>query len=157
MIRMILLSLFVSTGAFACGPSPLLHHTNAPGVAGDSELVGKPDTRNAIDVNFIKVALRGVGNWKQGPQNGAESILEFRFVHPKTGDALDPQGDLQAELWMPDMGHGSSPVEIERSATEPGVFMIKKMYFIMNGTWQLRLRLIRAGQVVDDTVANVTL
>jgi hypothetical protein len=156
-IRTLILSIFVSTGALACGPSPLLNHTDGTAAAAENQVAGKPDPRNGVDVSFGKIGLRGVGMWKQGPQTGAESVLEFHIVNPKTSEAVELQGELQVDLWMPDMGHGSSPVEIEKSTTTPGVYTIKKMYFIMNGAWQVRLHIVQGGQVVDETVANVTL
>jgi hypothetical protein len=46
---------------------------------------------------------------------------------------------IKADLWMQmgNHGHGSSPLKITPVA--PGEFDVTKAYFVMKGTWQLRV------------------
>ena len=46
---------------------------------------------------------------------------------------------VKADLWMQmgEHGHGSSPLKIIQVA--PGQFDITKAYFVMKGTWQIRV------------------
>lgn len=44
---------------------------------------------------------------------------------------------MKAELWMPSMGHGSSPVSLFPQGS--GCTAIRNMNFMMRGNWELRL------------------
>lgn len=44
---------------------------------------------------------------------------------------------IQADLWMPSMGHGSSPVALFPQAG--GCTAIRNMNFMMRGDWEVRL------------------
>ncbi|MEY4630542.1 MAG: YtkA-like [Pseudomonadota bacterium] len=46
---------------------------------------------------------------------------------------------MKAELWMPSMGHGSSPVALYPQAN--GCTAIRSMNFMMRGDWEVRVRL----------------
>lgn len=46
---------------------------------------------------------------------------------------------MSAELWMPSMGHGSSPVALYPQAN--GCTAIRSMNFMMRGDWEVRVRL----------------
>lgn len=60
----------------------------------------------------------------------------------------DFAGSLTGLLWMPSMGHGSAPVQIEKTA--PGIYRISRIYFIMPGDWEVRLFLKNeTGENVD--------
>lgn len=41
-------------------------------------------------------------------------------------------------LWMPSMGHGSSPVAVERLST--GLYRAKNVFFTMKGDWEIRFQ-----------------
>lgn len=41
-------------------------------------------------------------------------------------------------LWMPSMGHGSSPVTVERLST--GVYRATRVFFTMKGDWEIRFQ-----------------
>jgi hypothetical protein len=46
---------------------------------------------------------------------------------------------VSADLWMPSMGHGSSPVSLYPQAN--GCTVIRNMNFMMPGDWQVRIRM----------------
>ena len=49
-----------------------------------------------------------------------------------------PQGQVTlAKLWMPDMGHGSSPTSL--TVQNANCTRIDRMNFLMPGTWELRI------------------
>lgn len=50
-------------------------------------------------------------------------------------------------LWMPSMGHGSSPVRVER--LEPGVYRASQVYFSMRGSWEIRFQIKEENKLVD--------
>ena len=44
----------------------------------------------------------------------------------------------QARLWMPDMGHGSSPTHLK--SLTPTCTAIEHIRFVMGGTWQVQIQ-----------------
>ncbi|MBX2987321.1 MAG: FixH family protein [Bdellovibrionaceae bacterium] len=120
-MKMRLLMLSLLSTLLACGPSPILQHATA----------GEPTQRVAE-----KAETRLHSRWLQGPAVGSESVLVASFTD-QNGQVLT-LSNLQVELWMPDMGHGSAPVKIEAQAD--GSYLIKQMYFIMGGTWEVHFR-----------------
>jgi hypothetical protein len=49
-----------------------------------------------------------------------------------------PQGQVTlAKLWMPDMGHGSSPTNL--IPQNGNCTRIERLNFLMSGTWELRI------------------
>ena len=73
--------------------------------------------------------------------------LKLRFeVNPVTTATrlgflcVDPQQAVSlAKLWMPDMGHGSSPTRLVPVGT--GCTRVERMNYLMEGTWEVRVTL----------------
>ena len=53
-----------------------------------------------------------------------------------TDSAASPS---QAKLWMPDMGHGSSPTKLVAAANS--CTRVEKINFLMEGAWEIRIKL----------------
>lgn len=82
--------------------------------------------------------------WEQGPQEGAESILRIEFMNPNTHLPTAIPFDVAVKLFMPSMGHGSSPTKTEKVVDEngqelAGVYRVSKVHFLMAGDWELRV------------------
>lgn len=60
--------------------------------------------------------------------------------------------NVAVKLWMPSMGHGSSPVKVEKIA--PGLFKVTQVYFIMSGDWEIRIQIKdkQTGQLIEQVV-----
>jgi hypothetical protein len=71
------------------------------------------------------------------------------------GQATDAPSDLAVQLWMPSMGHGSSPVRVTR--TELGSYSAAGIYFIMPGQWEVRIQLKTGREVTEQATFNVEL
>lgn len=54
-----------------------------------------------------------------------------------TGQGIDIS---QAKLWMPDMGHGSSPTALVRQ--DDFCTRVDRLNFLMPGDWELRVTLV---------------
>ncbi len=52
---------------------------------------------------------------------------------------------LTVTLWMPSMGHGSSPVTVETIA--PGIYRAKKVFFNMKGDWEIQFAIGQARAI----------
>lgn len=80
--------------------------------------------------------------WIQGPVAYKES--KFDLVWNDKNIPFDPWFGFGLDLFMPAMGHGSSPVKIEEKLDGkgypiPGQYSVTRVYFTMTGAWQLRL------------------
>ncbi len=62
------------------------------------------------------------------------------FARSLNSDHLvkDFSTDPRVTLWMPSLGHGSSPVKVV--PLQPGMFRIEKVFFIMRGDWEVRFQ-----------------
>ncbi len=87
-------------------------------------------------LNFNNGEVKALINWKVGPFNEKESVMEVQL---KSNQELLPT-PLKVSLFMPTMGHGSSPTKVDKI---PGTnsFRVSKVYFSMPGTWEVRVGL----------------
>ena len=81
-------------------------------------------------------------------------ILRFLDQNDQTR-AVDPVATPFILLWMPSMGHGSSPVKIER--LDVGVFKASEIFFIMPGPWDIRYQLKDGSDVIEENIQKVTI
>jgi hypothetical protein len=134
----------------ACGPSPIFQNRAAADLA--SEIAINADKSevpaSACAISFKKLGVCGAIAWTVGPRSHNSSAFTFSALN-KNGSAALPAGELEVELWMPAMGHGSAPVNVVEKA--PGVFEVTNVQFLMNGEWEIRLRWKKNGAVVDAT------
>jgi len=59
----------------------------------------------------------------------------------KDGDLIAPDALLKVELFMPSMGHGSSPVTVTLFP-KTGIYFVNKVKFLMAGPWEIRIKLL---------------
>ncbi|WP_413557373.1 FixH family protein [Bdellovibrio sp. HCB209] len=96
--------------------------------------------------------------WTTGPQSPQESefILKFwKNTDTPQGPYLDPSSTLSVILWMPSMGHGSSPVTIEK--IQDGVYRVRRVFFIMPGDWEVRVFLKNGTTTVGQATVSLLL
>ena len=103
--------------------------------------ISKADaTAVAGQLKFEKANLLMDFIFVEGPKNQGESKLKIQFKNPLGSPARIPYG-LKVTTFMPDMGHGGSPVKLEPIPGQIGEFYVKKIYFYHNGKWELRFQL----------------
>jgi hypothetical protein len=108
-----------------------------------SALMGLQAFAQASPTSLIypKAGLRAELSWlENSPVVGPESRMHVQWRNAQ-GEAVDPGGDFRVVLFMPDMGHGSSPTKIAKLPDTPGLFRVTKMYFTMPGVWEVRVTL----------------
>ncbi len=68
------------------------------------------------------------------------------MVHFESQTGLDMQKieSVSIDLWMPDHGHGSSPVQVRRLNSDH--FLLSDAWFVMPGLWQIRINVSFDGQ-----------
>lgn len=120
----------------ACGKSPLLKQKEV--VAGSSSL----ETSKILSSVNLKLNLHWIT-----PINSTQEAKAILLV-TKDKLATDLPQEFSLFLWMPSMGHGSSPISVTKLAT--GVYQLSEVYFIMEGIWQLKIQLKKANSITDE-------
>ncbi|MDG0816308.1 FixH family protein [Bdellovibrio svalbardensis] len=110
-----------------------------------------PEQSSNCDFIFANSQNCAQLEWTKGPQSPAESEFIVKLSLP----LKNPSQTLSAVLWMPSMGHGSSPVKIEK--IEEGVFRINKVFFIMPGDWEIRFYIKDTTTIFDQATVKLTL
>jgi hypothetical protein len=98
--------------------------------------------------------------WIVGPNgDDGESSFFVKFWDKHTGAPegpyADPEHDVAVQLWMPTMGHGSSPVTMAEQAV--GVYKATRVSFIMPGAWNIRVKLQDGNALVEQAILPVTI
>jgi len=92
--------------------------------------------------------------WEKFPTNEDFGSLLLKFGRENLADKSiipqDIQGEVEVELWMPSMGHGSSPVTVTRMDT--GTYRASQVFFTMPGDWEIRIQRLVNGVVVEQAV-----
>lgn len=99
---------------------------------------------SGVDLIFDQAQVRAHASWSQAPSTQDEARLHLEFRDPSDQKITEPVGTLSVALFMPEMGHGSAPTQVDHPA--PGVFDVSNIYFLMPGTWEVRVTLTH-----DDT------
>ena len=164
--------LTLAFSSFACGNSPLLNHETAsapnaanpardqtpPGASTPSN-PGTPLAPGACPLEFPKSGLCASLSWDTALSSDAENRATLRFWDKASGTAAGPYRDVDGEvafvLWMPAMGHGSSPVTITPQGA--GVYSATRVYFIMPGAWDVRVEIKKNHQLFEQTSLSVNL
>jgi hypothetical protein len=81
------------------------------------------------------------------PMN-SNDVGHFLLICKKNNLASDIPTDFKIFLWMPSMGHGSSPVTINKIAT--GIYDVTDVYFIMDGDWQIKVQLKNGTSILEE-------
>ena len=136
-VLLLLISLLSS-----CGKSPLFNKLEK----NFQEISGI----NSLSEYFIKEQLEFTINWKVAPSLDELGILELELARP-----LKSNQSLNAFIWMPEMGHGSSP--IEQAQVSNTHFSFSEIAFIMPGLWVLHVEIIENNKVVDKWQKSIVL
>jgi len=132
---------FVLSG---CGKSPLqMKKTND--VSGSTGI----EIAKTLKTTQQSLAL----NWLS-PVNSTDEAHAL-LIAKKNGVATDLPDQVKIFLWMPTMGHGSSPITIKKLGT--GLYDLSQVYFIMDGFWQLRIQLKNGNEVIDEEIFEINI
>ncbi len=149
-------------GASACGQSPLLNHANAAdsmpaGLSAEAEVTSCP-------LVFPKAGLCASVSWTSGPSAEAMNSLVLKFWNQKDATAQGPYSNpsqtVMVKLWMPSMGHGSSPITLHHKQDSThtdltGQFEASNVYFVMPGAWDLHIQLKDGSTVIEEAILAV--
>jgi len=155
-MKSILIAPVMSLALFTAGclSSPLLHHADAD--QGSNQVHNLASSGCAL--SFPNAGLCASMQWTQTPSDdeGGQFILRFWSATQGTenGPFIDPGQAVGIKIWMPSMGHGSSPVRLAAGvdasgAVIPGVFQGTEAYFMMHGEWEIWVQLKQGRQVLE--------
>jgi hypothetical protein len=137
----IIFFLFIFTLA-SCGKSPLLNKAGK----NLNEVTGGV----LLSEQFKKEQLGFSLNWIIAPTLDELSSFEFKLERP-----LKNNQSINVYIWMPEMGHGSSPIEMKQLNSTDYTF--SEIAFIMPGLWVLHVEILENNQVVDQWQKSITL
>lgn len=96
--------------------------------------------------------------WELMPTSTQVGSIIFKVVRANALDDSPMPVDLNSTpalvLWMPSMGHGSSPTTVEQVDT--GSFRAKNVFFIMPGEWEIKFQIKEGNTVQDEAVVTLT-
>jgi len=136
-IALIFLLLFLFT-LISCGKSPLLMKKPAEEIQGQNAL----ESERKFSTSAHQLSI----TWLS-PINSTD-VGHFLLISKKDKIASDLPVIPTVFLWMPSMGHGSSPVTIKKLGV--GVYDISDVYFIMDGDWHIKIQLRMGSQILDE-------
>ncbi len=97
--------------------------------------------------------------WETAPTTKTAGVLRFKIARAnlldETAVPVDPENIPTVLLWMPDMGHGSTPTSVER--VDVGSFRVRNVFFIMPGRWEIRFQIKDGDTITDEAIAPFTL
>lgn len=101
--------------------------------------------------------------WEAKPTATQPGSLIFKIFRQNQFDQtpveLDATQTPEVILWMPGMGHGSSPTQTTR--LDVGTYRASKVFFIMPGDWEIRFSVKESEQPnskqVDGAVVAITI
>jgi hypothetical protein len=113
--------------------------------------------QNRCALSFLAASFCLATTWDKQPAVNSQSSFIIRITKVADAQTLtDLPGTLTVVLWMPAMGHGSSPATIEKMDT--GIYHVTNAYFIMPGEWEVRFQLLNdQSQVIDKAVQKIAI
>jgi len=86
------------------------------------------------------------------------NLFIFKVFRPNSYDQSPVLTSLpeipNVVLWMPAMGHGSSPIEVAQLDT--GTYRANHVYFVMPGIWEIHFQVRSQETVKDEAVLAFT-
>ena len=130
---------------FSCGKSPLLKKAQVEASGQYGYEVNTKTFKNLnlnSEIKFLSpINSNEVGHILVLTKNGNYSSSPNYFLH--------------AFLWMPTMGHGSSPITVTKLSE--GVYDLSEIYFIMDGFWQLHLQFKDGSKIIDEVIYDINI
>lgn len=107
-------------------------------------------------IRFQSSGLCLLWSWEELPTAKVAGVLQFKVVRANALDdspmPVDSEFTPSVLLWMPDMGHGSSPTNTTR--VDVGSYRVTNVFFIMPGQWEIRFQ-IKDGEILKDEAVAI--
>lgn len=142
----------------SCGNSPLQNEEREKNEVTQNEgmITGKfilaNNLRNSRGEEIQEIYLQAT--WQRGPELVVSNKLLVLLLDSE-GSRVDYNDELYAYIWMPGMGHGSSP--ISHYKVSQGMYELDRIFFIMGGSWDLHIQLKKDDVVLSEIVWPILL
>ncbi len=143
-MKTILLSALVLLAG--CEAGPAFNHANADDGAGAAQR----EVADSEGQRFFRLGVDFALTWQNGCPSRDACSFDLALRTP-----LPEGATVEALLWMPSMGHGSSPIKARQVGQLAWEFT--DVHFIMAGKWQLKLRVMQNGAKLDETILDYRL
>ena len=95
-------------------------------------------------------------HWQKKPTETTMGEIQLRFFSPENvKEQRDPKGFPFVFLWMPSMGHGSSPTHTIR--IKEGLYLVQDVFFIMPGPWDIHFQLKESEEIKEEKIYQVVI
>jgi hypothetical protein len=115
------------------------------------------ESKNECKTSFLRSSLCLLWYWENRPNSQSMGSLIFKIYRlnllDQTPIEVDPLYTPELILWMPSMGHGSTPTQIQRIDT--GTFRAQRVFFIMPGEWELKFQIKNESEIMDEAKINI--
>lgn len=147
-------------GTAGCLQSPLLNHADADALGRETQL----ERESACALSFAAQGFCASLHWITRPGEDAPGEFQLRFWRKseatEAGPYSSPTQSVGVKLWMPSMGHGSSPVQVSPAkdasgAVLPGIYDARSVNFVMGGAWEIWVQLKEGRQVVEQAKIDI--
>lgn len=95
--------------------------------------------------------------WEQIPKSNTKGVLLFKIYRANAVDGsivmVDPEYDPKVVLWMPSMGHGSTPTVVTRE--DVGTYRAREVFFVMPGEWEIKFQEKVEDKIRDEAVVRI--
>jgi hypothetical protein len=108
-----------------------------------SERAELPNSKSSVWLDWEKIPTSedfGSFTLKFGRENAAD----------KSPVVQDVEGEIAVVIWMPSMGHASSPVTVAKVDT--GTYRATQVFFTMPGDWEIRIQRLGTGTLIEQAV-----
>lgn len=97
--------------------------------------------------------------WEKVPTSSEAGRLIFKTYRLNTLDRtpieIDTATVAEVVLWMPSMGHGSTPTKTAR--VDVGTYRSSEVFFIMPGEWEIKFHVRSDAGIIDEAKITLTL
>jgi len=157
----------LSVSVMACDAPVLNHRYPDPNLKAQGHRASMNSEGNtSCPLSFPSAHLCASLTWDHSPTQEEDNPFKLRFWSAdqgtESGPYVNPEKTVFAKLWMPSMGHGSSPIKLSPSRDSsgdviPGIFEASQVYFIMGGAWEVRVQLRAGTRVDEESIFSVSL
>lgn len=126
---------------------------------GDSHVVNDPKGKvetvtDKCELSFTSEDLCLTAKWEVMPTDSTFGSMILTFTDLNNLDLpVTPINVPFVVLWMPSMGHGSSPVTME--FIETGKYRVKDVFFIMPGPWDIHYQLNNGTTLIEEVIQKI--
>lgn len=92
--------------------------------------------------------------WLKTPTEQEQGSFDLKFYSKESPEQLiSPNFDIFVLLWMPGMGHGSSPVNVNK--VSEGHYKVSNVFFVMKGEWEIHIQIKDGDKLIEEAVEKI--